>query len=253
MAAMVRHFGDLADSRKACGICDFCAPEECAGQRFRAATAEEKQAALRAVTTLRGTDYRPTGKLHAELFPDGAMTRDAFEDVLGALARAGLVQLTGAVFEKDGRSIPYSKASLTAAGEAVEEIASSELRMKVAMESLARKRKAKKAATKTAKKAGKRAKARKPDAAEPSKPKRKAARVPDAASARLEETLRSWRLAEAKRRGVPAFRIWSDAVLKALAERRPATAAELLAIPGIGLSTVEKYGAQIYRLVAQAA
>ncbi len=36
MSALVRHFGDFADARKACGICDFCAPEECVGQRFRA-------------------------------------------------------------------------------------------------------------------------------------------------------------------------------------------------------------------------
>jgi hypothetical protein len=35
----------------------------------------------------------------------------------------------------------------------------------------------------------------------------------------------------------------------AIAEARPRTAGELLAIPGIGLHTIEKYGAQIYRLV----
>ena len=61
--------------------------------------------------------------------------------------------------------------------------------------------------------------------------------------------LRNWRLAEAKRRGVPAFRVFSDQALKAMAAKRPGTAAELLAIPGIGMGTVEKYGAQIYRLV----
>jgi hypothetical protein len=38
-------------------------------------------------------------------------------------------------------------------------------------------------------------------------------------------------------------------VLKAVAARRPATAAELLAIPGLGIGTVEKYGAQLYRLL----
>jgi DNA topoisomerase-3 len=37
--------------------------------------------------------------------------------------------------------------------------------------------------------------------------------------------------------------------LKAVAANRPATAAELLAIPGMGISTVEKYGAQLYRLL----
>jgi superfamily II DNA helicase RecQ len=56
---------------------------------------------------------------------------------------------------------------------------------------------------------------------------------------------------EAKRRAVPAFRILSDATLEAIAEARPATAAELLAVPGIGLKSVEDYGAAIFRLVAQ--
>jgi DNA topoisomerase-3 len=61
--------------------------------------------------------------------------------------------------------------------------------------------------------------------------------------------LRNWRLAEAKRHGVPAFRIFNDRTLEAMAATRPGTAAELLAIPGIGISTVEKYGAQLYRLL----
>jgi superfamily II DNA helicase RecQ len=65
----------------------------------------------------------------------------------------------------------------------------------------------------------------------------------------MEERLRAWRMAEAKRLGVPAFRVFTDQSLKALAAKRPGTAAELLAIPGIGISTVEKYGAQLYRLL----
>jgi len=46
-----------------------------------------------------------------------------------------------------------------------------------------------------------------------------------------------------------AIRIFSDATLRAVADKRPATTAELLAIPGIGLGTVEKYGAQLYRIL----
>jgi DNA topoisomerase IA len=48
---------------------------------------------------------------------------------------------------------------------------------------------------------------------------------------------------------VPAFRVMSDRVLLAIAENEPATAAELLAIPGIGIKLVEKYAAQIYRIL----
>jgi superfamily II DNA helicase RecQ len=70
-----------------------------------------------------------------------------------------------------------------------------------------------------------------------------------AANADLEAKLRNWRMAEAKKRGVPAFRIFSDQTLKALADRRPATARELLDVSGIGMKTVESHGAQIFRIL----
>jgi superfamily II DNA helicase RecQ len=240
MSAMVRHFGDLADSRNACGVCDFCAPENCVGQRFRAATSQEREAAWRAIDALRGAGSRPTGRLHAELFTDGSMTRDDFEEVLGALARAGLVRIVSTEFEKDGRSIPFRKAALTAEGQALEDGAAPDIQMKVEIERAARKRKGRKAGKKAKGKVSKRAEAEVP-----------AAKPRGTGTERLEEALRSWRLGEAKRRGIPAFRIFTDATLRAMADNRPSTAAELLAIPGIGLKTVESYGAAIYRLVAQ--
>ena len=234
MAAMVRHFGDLADSRNVCRVCDFCAPEECVGQRFRAPSAQEMAAARKVIDALRGSVIRPTGKLHGELFGDERISRDAFEEVLGALARSGLARLSTAMFEKDGRSIPYRKVVLTPAGEAVEEGEALEFQMKVAVESIARKRK------------GKAKKARKAKA-----PRAGKAAKPAAGPSGLEQALRTWRLVEAKRRGVPAFRIFTDATLEAIAEARPSTAAELLAVPGIGLKSVQDYGATIFRLVAQ--
>ena len=36
MAALVRHFGDREDGRRPCGKCDFCSPERCIAQQFRA-------------------------------------------------------------------------------------------------------------------------------------------------------------------------------------------------------------------------
>jgi ATP-dependent DNA helicase RecQ len=50
---------------------------------------------------------------------------------------------------------------------------------------------------------------------------------------------------------VPAFRIFTDRSLRAIAESRPTTAVKLLAVPGIGSSTVAKYGGQIYRIVGE--
>ncbi|HEY1495525.1 MAG TPA: HRDC domain-containing protein, partial [Candidatus Solibacter sp.] len=230
MAALVRHFGDVADSQKRCGVCDFCAPDECVGQRFRPATRAELATAMQVLASLRSAGARSTGKLHSEIHPNGDLTRDAFEEVLGAMARAGLLRVANAEFEKEGKSIPYRKASLTPAGEAVDENTPLDLVLKDAAQAAVRSRKTRKKKSKVAAPAKR-------------KPARPAA--PD-----LEETLRKWRLAEAKRRGIPAFRIFSDQALTAIAANRPATAAELLAIPGMGISNVEKYGAQLYRLLA---
>ncbi len=236
MSALVRHFGDLADSQKPCGVCDFCAPEACIGQRFRAASAGEQEVAVRVLDTLKAQGSRTTGQLHTELGATG-MSRDDLEEVIGALARVGLVRITDAVFEKDGRSIPYRKASLSRQAEEMEGWPKPDLQVKVAVVSESgrkRKKKGKKGAA--AKPARVRARGGKAAAKQP-------------VDSGVESALREWRLKEARKRGVPAFRILTDAALAGIAEQRPATAAELLAIPGIGMSTVEKYGAQIYRLL----
>jgi hypothetical protein len=67
------------------------------------------------VAALRSGGAKSTGKLYGELCPNKEMSRDAFEEVLGATARAGLLQLSDEAFQKDGKQIPYRKASLTRA------------------------------------------------------------------------------------------------------------------------------------------
>src|SRR5450755_3641391 len=69
MSTLVRHFGDLADGQTACGICDFCNPAGCVGQRFRTADAVEQETLFRVLTALRSGEQKSTGKLHTELFP----------------------------------------------------------------------------------------------------------------------------------------------------------------------------------------
>jgi superfamily II DNA helicase RecQ len=76
--------------------------------------------------------------------------------------------------------------------------------------------------------------------------------APKSADSRAAALLKEWRRAQAKKLGVPSFRVMSDRVLMAIAEDQPSNLAELMAIPGIGLKTVEKYGAQIYRVLDQA-
>jgi DNA helicase-2/ATP-dependent DNA helicase PcrA len=50
---------------------------------------------------------------------------------------------------------------------------------------------------------------------------------------------------------VPAFVVFSDATLLAIAERRPADDAALLAIPGIGRSKLDRFGADVLAIVAR--
>ncbi len=57
------------------------------------------------------------------------------------------------------------------------------------------------------------------------------------------EELRVLRRRLAEERGVPAYVIFSDATLLAMAAAHPTTEAELLAIPGVGPVKMERYGA----------
>ena len=125
--------------------------QACLGQRFRPASDFERAAALRVISALRAGGGKSTGKLHAELFPEGRLSRNSFEDVLGAMARLNLVGLTDEVFEKDGRSIPYRKAYLGNAAGELDEAVPLALLMKAAVESgTPRKRKAKRGKKKAA-------------------------------------------------------------------------------------------------------
>jgi ATP-dependent DNA helicase RecQ len=60
----------------------------------------------------------------------------------------------------------------------------------------------------------------------------------NAAAARL----RTLRRELSTRAGVPAYFVYTDATLQALARERPTTPEALLAVPGVGPVTVEKYG-----------
>src|SRR5205085_5801531 len=102
------------------------------------------------------------------------------------------------------KQIPYRKVSLTREGAAVDEATPVEFIMKAAPVpgSLRKRKRTRKA----------------PAVASPD------VRPASDGDSRLEEALRTWRLKEAQRRGLPAFRIFTDKVLKALAAERPATA-----------------------------
>ena len=66
------------------------------------------------------------------------------------------------------------------------------------------------------------------------------------------EALRSWRASTAKASGVPAFVVFHDTTLAAVAEARPTSRSGLLALPGLGPVKVARYGDAILQVVAAA-
>jgi len=66
----------------------------------------------------------------------------------------------------------------------------------------------------------------------------------------LFQRLREWRAAVARTQGIAAFMVFHDKTLTELAARRPADLAQLGAVPGIGPSKLDKYGAALLEIVA---
>ena len=65
----------------------------------------------------------------------------------------------------------------------------------------------------------------------------------------LLDRLRGWRAEQARQQQVPAYVVFTDATLTAIAEHRPADTAALVAIPGIGARKLDRYGADVLALM----
>ena len=248
MQQLVRHFGDEEDDGAPCGLCDVCAPGDGIATETRRTSPMEEAALRRALECLRSRDGQTTGQLHAEVvrqFP--SVERRAFEELLGGLVRAGLVRLEDDAFEKEGRVIRFRRAFLT--GEGSRPDAAIDARVAVPPPTAAKKSRGKAAATRRVPipKPSK-----EPRAARPTRPGAARAQASLGAPGALPElvdALRRFRLEEAKRHRVPAFRILTDLTLLDIATRRPRTESELAAISGIGASRLERYGARILEIV----
>src|ERR1700678_1981913 len=218
MSSLVRHFGDEADSQKSCGICDFCAPESCVAQQFRDAT-EPEQSLARDVISALSMNRKSVGKLHTELCGKNGIDRDGFEELMGSMARAGLVRLVDSVFEKDGKQIPFRLASLTGDAARFDADRALELRIRETTD-LFVSRTAKNSRKTEGRKKKSLSAAKKKSLVAPTAARegREAGRGSGAAA-----KLKAWRRGVATKQGVPAFRIMSDRVLLAIAEQQPGT------------------------------
>jgi RecQ family ATP-dependent DNA helicase len=238
MAALVRHFGDEEDATRPCGICDICDPGAAVLRLFRRATPVEHEIAQAIADELRAVDYKAAGTLQRNLEMVGHLSRNDFDGLLDAMVRAGLIEIEDAEYEKDGEVKHYRKVRLTPAGLETRAIASVDLLLSDGVveefggrgTAPARTRKPKSAA--------------KASTAEPVALSAKG----EALAARLKE----WRVAEAKRLGLPAYMVLPDRTLAAVAQTRPANPRQLLEISGMGPAKVERFGAAILELCSAA-
>ena len=248
MSALVRHFGDLEDAGTPCGVCDVCDPAGAVLRLFRRATAPERELAQAIADDLRGVDYKAAGTLQRGLELVGRMSRSEYDGLLAAMVQAGLIEMEDAEYEKDGEVRRFRKVRLTEAGR--------KMRPGTAVELLISDGLVEEFGGRSAPPA----RVRKPKAAKTEAPKpgvqkavesRAAVPAPmtsedEAVAARL----KSWRNAEAKRLGVPAYVVMHDRTLNALAQARPRNPNQLLAVDGMGPAKVERFGSAILEICA---
>lgn len=234
MAALVRHFGDVEDGHRPCGVCDACDPAGAVLRQFRRASARERAMAQSIIDELRPVDYKAAGTLQRSLDPEGRWRRNDFDGLLDAMVRARLIEIEEAEYEKNGEVRRYRKVRLTAAGLDVRATTPLPLLLSDGIVEEFSGRPATPAKTK--------------------KPSLPTARAPQPNAAPLPMTpetealaakLRAWRAAEAKRLGVPAYVVLHDRALNAVAQRRPSNPNQLREIDGIGPAKVEKFGEAI--------
>ncbi len=248
MAALVRHFGDVEDAARPCGLCDVCDPAGAVLRLFRRPTAVEREIVQAIADELRAVDYKAAGTLQRNLDLADRMSRNDFDSLLDAMARARLIEIEEAEFEKNGEVIRFRKVRLTEDGLRLRPSTPVELLISDGVveefggrgPAPARTKKTKTSAQAGPSKAGN----TKAAEAEPA--------ALTAAGEALALRLREWRATEAKRLGVPAYVVLHDRTLAAVAQTRPANPRQLLEISGMGPAKAERFGEAILGLCSAA-
>ncbi len=235
MSQLVRHFGDVKDAGRSCGICDVCDPASAVLRLFRHATSAERINVQSMLDELRPTTYIAAGTLQRKL----EFSRNEFEALLAAMVCAGLIEIEEAVFEKNGEVLSFRKVMLTYSGYNVSPTTPLELLIADGIvEEFGS------SATPPRQPKPSKSTARTPAAVAALPPQ------PTPASEALAAQLREWRTAEAQRLGVPAYIVLHNRTLLEVALARPVNPAQLLAIDGIGPAKAERFGEAILKLCA---
>ncbi len=229
MTAITRHFGDRLDTGDNCGLCDHCASSDCCLRSIRQPTGIECRVMAAIVDTLHETSNRTTGQLYKQCGECEGMIRKDFERLVDALAREELLEIWSDSFTKDGREIRFQRAALTSGARLLGAFDPSTIELTAEVASTAASRKKRKATKKSI----------------------PVSTVLSAAEEDLLKTLRTWRLSEARRRRIPAFRILGDRTLEALVRAKPSDDDELLDVSGIGPTIARKYGKKLLEIIGR--
>ena len=233
MLYLVNYFGDREDKGSECGLCDFCSPEDSVGSLSREPDSREAEVISEIMSALKRTAGLSTGKLYGSACPGSVFPRSDFEGLLKSLVNAGLINISEHVFEKEGRDIRYKKAELTNKGYS---FSPGDIPAIV----LTTTRGFKKT---TGKKTS-----------EKKKESRNVIRKSGngmSGNSELYIRLKEWRMSKAKKKRVPAFRIFSNKVLDNIAADMPTTRDELLMVNGVGPYLSQQYGDEIVRIVKE--
>jgi DNA topoisomerase III len=238
MLQLVEHFGDKNDPGTPCGLCDVCAPEACLALAHRAPSRAETAAASRVLGALAVRGGQTVGQIHRDLFPAGDFDRRSLEHLLAALVRAGEVRLEDDSFVKEGAPVHFQRVYLVGAG-----------RERAAEFTIAGEAPRASGRTRGSKRAGRKERRQRKRA--PAAVRKPLGSLAAGASNALFEALRAWRLAEAKRFGIPAFRVMNDRTLLGVAAAIPVDEDALLKVAGVGPGLSRRYGAALLSIVAR--
>jgi RecQ family ATP-dependent DNA helicase len=242
MYALVNYFGSPEEfpggTRARCGVCDTCDPAGSIAQELRTPSEEEQRALDVIVASLQGRS-QTLGQLQKTL---GSLTRETVVHLVDALARAGVVTVETQSFERDGERIPFLRVRL------VDGATSATIAMRSKVHTHVH---------------GSRSNARRDagvvDAslatgARPRAKRRQAANAPqhehaDPKVVAAFAALRAWRKDVAASQRMPAFRVFSDRVLLAIAQARPHNLETLQLCPGVGERSALRYGAEVLKVL----
>jgi DNA topoisomerase III len=240
MLELVKHFGDTNDPGTPCGHCDVCAPDGCVAQVHREPSVAERTIAAQVVKTLSHRDGQTVGQVLREIAGAlGEVDRRSLEHVLGGLVRANVVRMEDDSFVKDGAVISFQRAHLVGATHAASQ-ETPRFRIAGGRDRGANRKKKGKAAQGA--QARERIRAPRPS---------RAGAADEGAAGALFEALRAWRLAEARRSGLPAFRILNDRTLLGIATESPGDEVALLRVLGVGPGVARRYGEALLDIVAR--